>query len=139
MIRTLIAIPLLLPACAHPDRDAETPAAASKPAEPEPAAAAPPATAAAAQTQAEAIGLICDAPDRVEVARIAEPDQSRAMARWIQANVSNIEALRLFETLANTDPTERPAILAAAAKEQGIAVCPFADWLRSSGAATGAP
>ena|SRR5690349_14548277 len=129
MTRALLLLVLLVPACKE-EKKAPPPAPSTPPvaqpagkAQPE----TPPAAPAGEQTMAQAMELICDAPNRAGVPAGAS-DSERAMttATWIKENVTNAEALKLMGSLASVMPEDRGSMLSDEAKKHGIGTCALA-------------
>jgi hypothetical protein len=84
--------------------------------------AAPPPSDPSGQSMADALRVICEAPDKVPAG-----SSPAAMAEYIQTNLENAEATRLMQTLASDPPGERSSELARIARENGVERCPLAE------------
>jgi hypothetical protein len=76
----------------------------------------------------KALRTICEAPNRVGLSPDAPPsERAQAIANYIQANVTDPDALELMRELAAESPESRTTHLADDARRNGLASCPLAD------------
>ena len=130
-MRTLTALlPLLgtlcLTACESKESTTEAPEKSAESTESASAASAPDKlhqSADKSQTYAEAIQLICDAPNAPDVKGSAPEEQSRRIAEHVQAHVTHKRAAMGFRSLADIAPQERFLVLRDFAKEAKIEPC----------------
>lgn len=78
----------------------------------------------------EAMRILCDAPDRAEIAPEASAPANRAMliAAWIDSRVQNREVRELMGGLAAETPAGKLEALRAGARRAGIQRCALADF-----------
>ncbi|MFN3200282.1 MAG: hypothetical protein ACE366_17930 [Bradymonadia bacterium] len=77
------------------------------------------------QTFAQAMTVVCDAPDDLadELDSTAPEDKQMKLANHIKSNVTNVEVATLFKMMATTSPAQRKGMMEAAAKKAGIEEC----------------
>jgi hypothetical protein len=84
--------------------------------------------AAACQSKEEGMELLCAAPDRAGIADVLPEEQGRVLARWIESNVSNADARRLFEQVIYAPLPDAARLAREASEGVGLNECAWADY-----------
>jgi hypothetical protein len=75
------------------------------------------------QSYSQGLRVICDSPHNVPTGDMADPATHVNLARWIASNLSNRNAIALFEALASAEVTTKIEILESESKKAGLASC----------------
>jgi len=78
------------------------------------------------QTFKEGMQIICDSINKVDAA-LDPSDQQRAVASWIDRNVTNEQVRELFSIIGQVAPSKRAGMMSAAATKAGISECAIAN------------
>ena len=82
------------------------------------------------QSQKTAMEIICNAPTECTECKTAAPDmRAMLMAKHVEKQLWNRQAIKLMESLAMASPKERNQILLAEAKKAGLEKCTLATQL----------
>lgn len=82
----------------------------------------------ACQSRADALRVVCNAPNDCVECRNADPSRrATLLAAYIDDHVSNGDVQELFAALAGADPGMRRTLIGNAAAEEGITECPILD------------
>ena len=84
--------------------------------------------AAACQGEQEGMELLCAAPERAGIEDVLPEEQGRVLARWIEKNVSNADARRLFEQVIDAPLADAARLAREASEEVGLDECAWADY-----------
>ena len=85
------------------------------------------------QSYGAGLSVICDAPDTAPELAQAPPEQkSVVLAKYIEENLYNKEAIELFTTLGAASEESKFKMLRKAAKKAGLQQCKLADQLEES-------
>ena len=83
------------------------------------------------QSYPEGVRIMCDAPNRAEMARVEPEYRLKVIAEYVEDAVSNGRAEALFEGLAVLSVTDKLAAVEAARKEAKLTQCGLSDELRN--------
>jgi len=87
----------------------------------------------ACQSYEKGVEVICQGPNSCAECANVDPSMRMAlMAKSIEDDLSNGQAIELFGTMGAISPAERIVKLEAEAKAAGLTACPMVDFLRQS-------
>ncbi len=78
------------------------------------------------QSYAAGVKIICDAPDKAGVERVAPADRQRVISEWASKRLKNKRARSLFAELGSSTARGRKKLLQDAARETGLDTCALA-------------
>lgn len=76
---------------------------------------------------AEAMRIVCESPNKVDIESLPPSERATRLARYIEENAGNEEMEDLFGEMAGAAPERRDALFRDALARAGIDECPFFD------------
>lgn len=73
--------------------------------------------------------VLCDAPRRADLGRIAPAEREARLAQWVKTNLPDGAARKLFTAISFAAPEDRGQLLRDAAAGEGVKTCALADWI----------